>query len=136
MQCALISMRLQVLRILSMVILSGPFLCTSACFTHETAENAELTYPRNVESCVCRKLAWEADSYSRKSYRTMIEECNKTIKTSNPDRDPQEFMFDPEIDSLRCSDDVIDWRETIADAKFHEQSNRQLHSRVRRASEE
>ena len=44
-----------------------------ACSPMETEEDRRVSYAKNVESCLCRSLEFETDSYSGLTYDRMIE---------------------------------------------------------------
>ena len=73
------------------------------------------SFDKNVESCICRTLAFEADSFSGLAYPAMIERCNETVHNANPARYPPTARSEPSVDELRCPDDVADWREEAKD---------------------
>ena len=94
------------------------------CDAEETDAQAQISYDRNVESCVCRMLAFEADSYSGLDYNDMIEECNKTVRSANPKRYPSEFHVEMEQTELRCPEDLEDWQEALEETRTHQKVSR------------
>ena len=78
----------------------------------ESEDARRVSYAKNVESCLCRFLEFETDSYSGLSYEDMQERCNRTVHDANPKRYPASSSSTPEIDALRCPTSVEDWRET------------------------
>ena len=91
--------------LLPLVVLGG---CSKDAGGHES-------FDKNVESCLCRTLAFEADSFSGISYAVMVKRCNETVHRANPARYSADATSAPTIDALRCPDDVADWREAARD---------------------
>jgi len=88
-------------------------LCAAvACSPLESEEARDVSYAKNVESCMCRSLEFETDSYSGRSYEGMLERCNATVHAANPARYPEDAHAAPGIDDLRCPTSVREWRET------------------------
>ena len=86
--------------------------------SYEESEQAQLvSYAKNVESCMCRSLEFEADSYSGLSYAQMLDRCNRTVHDANRQRYPASAGAAPQINSLRCPDAVELWREVGAVSK-------------------
>ena len=83
-----------------------------ACSPLESEEARSLSYEKNVESCLCRSLEFETDSYSGRTYAGMQERCNDTVHAADPRRYPQDARAAPGIDALRCPVSVREWRET------------------------
>ena len=96
----------------------------AACSAEESTDQAQTTYARNVESCTCRILAYEADSYSGITYDDMVKQCNTTVREANPTRyeDAKKLHF--KMDEIRCPEDVEDWQETVAEARIHQAASR------------
>ena len=94
------------------------------CTAEESDTQAQISYDRNVESCICRMLAFEADSYSGIEYGDMIRECNTTVQNANPTRYSMEFHTEIDPNALRCPEDLEDWQEAIEEAKTHQQASR------------
>ena len=78
-------------------------------------DGGQESFDKNVESCLCRTLAFEAESFFGISYSEMIERCNATVHNANPARYPTAATSAPRIDALRCPDDLADWREAAQD---------------------
>ncbi len=78
-------------------------------------DGGQESFDKNVESCICRTLAFEADSFSGISYADMIERCNDTVHDANPARYSPTATSAPNVSTLRCPDDVADWREAAQD---------------------
>ena len=74
-------------------------------------DGGQESFDRNVESCLCRTLAFEAESFSGIPYSEMTERCNETVHTANPARYPPGTSSAPGVDTLRCPEDLADWRE-------------------------
>ena len=84
-----------------------------ACSPMETEEDRRVSYAKNVESCLCRSLEFETDSYSGLTYDRMVERCNETVHAANPRRYPATARAAPGIDTLRCPTSVAEWREAV-----------------------
>ena len=78
-------------------------------------DGGQQSFDKNVESCLCRTLAFEAESFTGISYAAMTERCNETVHGANPARYPPAATSAPSVHSLRCPDDIADWRETALD---------------------
>ena len=78
-------------------------------------DGGQESFDKNVESCLCRTLAFEAESFSGISYAVMIERCNETVHRANPARYPPAATAVPHVDALRCPEDLADWREAAQD---------------------
>ena len=78
-------------------------------------DGGQVSFDKNVESCICRTLAFEADSFSGMSYPVMIERCNETVHSANPARYPPTTTSAPQVEALRCPEDVDDWRAEAQD---------------------
>ena len=89
-----------------------PLVILGACARDDAGQES---FDKNVESCLCRTLAFEAESFSGISYAVMTERCNETVHSANPTRYPPTATSAPSVDTLRCPDDVADWRETAQD---------------------
>lgn len=88
-------------------------LCAAvACSPLESEEARDVSYTKNVESCMCRSLEFQTDSYSGLSYERMLERCNETVHAANPRRYSEDAHAAPGIDDLRCPTSVREWRET------------------------
>ena len=91
------------------------FLVAGCGFEPETREQALLTYQKNVESCLCRSLDFEADFPSGVSYRQMLASCNETVHNANPTRYDDSLYSEPAIETLRCQDEVEPWLEVVGE---------------------
>ena len=83
-----------------------------ACSPLESEEARGVSYAKNVESCLCRSLEFQTDSYSGLTFAGMLERCNETVHAANPRRYPEDARAAPEIGALRCPTSVREWRET------------------------
>ena len=84
-----------------------------------------------LKGCVCRHLEWETDSYSRLPYEDMVQICNETVLSSNPNRYPKELNSRPKLVDLRCQEDVEPWLEAVEENRVLEESNRRLFEEVK-----
>ncbi len=91
--------------------------------------NLESKYPIEVESCVCRFLAFEADSYSRVGYDEMLERCNEMTRAGHPSL-RRDISSEPALESLRCTENVEDWRETVVEDLAQQASNRRNYQEI------
>ena len=103
-------------------------VCT-ACDNGALVGNLEKRFPIEVESCLCRYLAFEADSYSHVSYEDMLNHCNTLTRQGHPSL-PDDIISEPGLDALRCPDDVEDWREVLEEERAQEASNRQNYKEI------
>ena len=110
-------------------------VATTACDESNTIGDLEEKYPIEIESCVCRYLAFEADSYSRLPYDEMVRNCNNTIRSGHPSL-PPDITSTPTENSLRCTEAVEDWREKIAEERAQQASNRRNYVELSRTNTE
>ena len=89
-----------------------PLVILGACSKDDGGQES---FDKNIESCLCRTLAFEADSFTGISYGAMTERCNETVRRANPARYSPDATSAPRVETLRCPDDVADWRETAQD---------------------
>ena len=54
----------------------------------------------------------------------MVSQCNETIRTGHPSL-PDSTESNPELDDLRCTADVDDWRGEMKIFEAQQESNRQ-----------
>ena len=94
------------------------------CANRETTEQLNITFKRNVESCVCRHLVLETNNYSYLLYEQMLRECNATVHSANLKRYPPPLVSNPGIDTLRCEEVVEDWREVVQEYEDRQSINR------------
>lgn len=97
-----------------------------ACSPKESAEQAETSFARNVESCICRYLDVEEDNYSGLTYEFFIDDCNEIVLESNPDRYLETLRSEPEISELRCQEYVQPWLDEVAESQNLQDNNRKL----------
>ena len=108
----------------------------SACQSNDSIDNRRIEFGRHVESCICRQLDWQADSYSRLPFEEMAEICNETVHSSNPERFSDQFDARPALSELRCPEDVEAWLEVVEENRVLEESNRKLFNEVRELAEQ
>lgn len=106
----------------------------SSCGKESAIKNLAEKYPIEIESCVCRQLAFEADSYSRINYDEMVQQCNSTIRGGHPSL-PSDIKSEPTIESLRCSEVAKDWREVVEEDLAQQASNRKNYQELMRPQE-
>ncbi|MYD42765.1 MAG: hypothetical protein F4W90_02610 [Gammaproteobacteria bacterium] len=87
------------------------------------ASGLESKYAIEVEGCICRYLAFEADGYTRVTYKEMLDHCNVTIRNGHPSL-PANIVSEPNVTTLRCTEDVEDWNAVVAEALAQQASNR------------
>ena len=104
-------------------------LFLSACGNDDAIGDLESKYPIEIESCVCRYLAFESDSYSGIQYDEMLTQCNETTRSGHPSL-PADTVSNPPLDSLRCAEAVEDWKETISDERAQQASNRRIYEEL------
>ena len=95
------------------------------CSADDKGEAAREVFERHVESCVCRFLDYESESYSGVDYPDMVAECNAIVQQANKGRHRDQSNSNPSLESLRCTDDIDDWRETIEEVKAQQEANRE-----------
>ena len=95
------------------------------CSNDDKGEAAREVFERHVESCVCRFLDYESESYSGVDYADMVAECNTIVQQANKGRHRDQSNSNPLLESLRCTDDIDDWRETIAAVEAQQKANRE-----------
>ena len=81
----------------------------AACTFEESDFDANVSYQTNVESCLCRFMDFEADSHSGLLYAHMQKRCNETVHDANPTRYETTLYSEPDIETLRCQDEVDAW---------------------------
>ena len=95
------------------------------CSNDDKGEAAREVFERHVESCVCRFLDYESESYSGVGYAEMVAECNTIVQQANKGRHRDQSNSNPSLESLRCTDDIDDWRETIEEVEAQQEANRE-----------
>lgn len=106
-----------------------------SCGESDAIGDLESKYPIEIESCVCRFLAFEADSYSGIQYDEMLSQCNTTTRNGHPSL-PPDIVSNPTLDSLRCTEAVDDWHETVAEERAQQASNRRNYEEITQTKEE
>lgn len=106
-----------------------------SCGDRNSIGDLESKYPIEIESCVCRHLAFEADSYSGIRYDEMVIQCNKTTRSGHPSL-PPDIVSEPTLDSLRCTESVADWHETVAEERAQQASNRRNYEEFNKTEDE
>lgn len=112
------------MRLPSAWVLTIPILF--ACSPKESPEQAETSFARNVESCICRYLDVEEDNYSGLTYEFFIDDCNEIVHESNPARYPETLHSAPEISDLRCQEYVQPWLDEVEESQNLQDNNRKL----------
>ena len=97
-----------------------------SCSSPKTPDASITLYARSVESCICNYLDIEDDNPSGLTYQDFIEECNKTVRESHPDRFKDLDDSEPEMDSLRCPEKVESWQKVMAEQEQLRENNREL----------
>lgn len=59
----------------------------------------------------------------------MLSQCNKITRNGHPSLS-RDIASNPSLDSLRCTEAVEDWRETIADERAQQASNRRSYEEL------
>ena len=98
-------------------------LFVSGCDHIDIKQQVIERYPTEVESCVCRHLNFGVDNERFQPYNTMVDTCNKTVKAGHPSL-PEDIHSAPELESLRCTDDVKDWLVEKTEYAKQQSSNR------------
>ena len=106
-----------------------------SCSENDTIGDLESKYPIEIESCVCRFLAFEADSYSGIQYDEMLSQCNQTTRNGHPSL-PHDIESNPTLESLRCGEAVEDWQETVAEERAQQASNRRNYEELIKIKDE
>lgn len=107
----------------------------ASCGESDTIGDLESKYPIEIESCVCRFLAFEADSYSGIQYDEMLSQCNTSTRNGHPSL-PPDIENRPTIESLRCAEAVEDWQETVTEERAQQASNRRNYEEITQANDE
>ncbi|MCS5570447.1 MAG: hypothetical protein NZ768_09025 [Pseudomonadales bacterium] len=84
-------------------------LALAACSFEESDVDANVSYQKNVESCLCRFMDFETDSHSGLYYAHMQKRCNETVHGANPSRYKTSLYSEPDIEALRCRNEVDAW---------------------------
>lgn len=121
---SVISVRRQVLILMSLSLLTISTI--TGCSAPNKTDPSITVFVRSVESCICNYLDIEDDNPSGLSYQDFIEDCNKTVRESHPDRFTDLVDSEPEMDSLRCPEKVESWQKVIAEQEQLRENNRKL----------
>ena len=108
------------------VLFTFSILTSLSCSSPKKEDPTVALFVRTVESCVCNYLDIEDDNPSGLTYEDFIEDCNKTVRESHPDRFTDIEDSEPEMDSLRCPEKVESWLEVIAEQERLRENNRRL----------
>lgn len=108
------------------VLCTFTLLSSQSCSAPKKTDPTVALFVRTVESCICNYLDIEDDNPSGLTYEDFIEDCNKTVRESHPDRFTDIEDSEPEIDSLRCPEKVESWLEVVAEQERLRENNRRL----------
>ncbi len=65
----------------------------------------------------------------------MLSQCNKSTRDGHPSL-PPDIVSNPIIDSLRCTEAVDDWHETVSEERAQQASNRRNYQELSRTNEQ
>ncbi|MCY3540895.1 MAG: hypothetical protein OXH31_03180 [Gammaproteobacteria bacterium] len=119
-----------------LVLLIFTIVIATSCSSPNNPDPNITLFARTVESCVCNYLDIEDDNPSGLSYEDFIEDCNKTVRESHPNRFTEVEDSDPEMDSLRCPEKVESWLKVIAEQEELRENNRLLMQDVEALTED
>ena len=122
------------MRQLQALVLCATVFCVTSCSNEGVIGDLIAKYPIEVESCICRYLAFEADSYSGVKFPEMVEYCNTTTRSGHPSL-PEDIRSEPSMSSLRCPEYVEDWQGVVAEAEAQQASNRRNFDELMKAEE-
>ena len=108
------------------VLFTFTILTSLSCSSPKKEDPTIALFVRTVESCVCNYLDIEDDNPSGLTYEDFVEDCNKTVRESHPDRFTDVEDSEPEMDSLRCPEKVESWLAVIAEQERLRENNRRL----------
>ena len=108
------------------VLFTFTILTSLSCSSPKKEDPTIALFVRTVESCVCNYLDIEDDNPSGLTYEDFIEDCNKTVRESHPDRFTDVEDSEPEMNSLRCPEKVESWLAVIAEQERLRENNRRL----------
>ncbi|MYC25852.1 MAG: hypothetical protein F4X56_08050 [Gammaproteobacteria bacterium] len=111
---------------LLLVLLIVTIVIATSCSSPNNPDPNVTLFARTVESCVCNYLDIEDDNPSGLTYEDFIEDCNKTVRESHPNRFTDIEDSEPEMDSLRCPEKVESWLKVIAEQERLRENNRKL----------
>ncbi len=101
-------------------------LTATSCSSPNNPDPNITLFARTVESCVCNYLDIEDDNPSGLTYEDFIEDCNKTVRDSHPNRFTDIEDSKPEMDSLRCPEKVESWLKVLDEQEKLRENNRKL----------
>ncbi|MXZ55299.1 MAG: hypothetical protein F4227_03890 [Gammaproteobacteria bacterium] len=116
----------QLHRSLIVVLLIFSISSSTSCSSPNKPDPNITLFVRTVESCVCNYLDIEDDNPSGLTYEDFIEDCNRTVRESHPNRFTDIEDSEPEMDSLRCPEKVESWLKVIAEQERLRENNREL----------
>ncbi|MYD45997.1 MAG: hypothetical protein F4W92_06570 [Gammaproteobacteria bacterium] len=122
------NIRLRVTSLLGLLIFAVWFV--SSCGSPKKQDPTITLFVRTVESCICNYLDIEDDNPSGLTYEDFIEDCNKTVRESHPNRFEDVEDSEPEMDSLRCPEKVESWQKVIEEQKRLRENNRKLMQQI------
>ena len=73
---------------------------------------------------MCRFLDYESESFSGIGYSDMVDECNAIVQHANNGQHRLQSKFEPELASLRCTDDIDNWHEAMVEVAAQQEANR------------
>ena len=85
-------------------------IALAGCMAEETSEAQQRAFAKNMESCLCRSLEYEADYASGLSWQRMVERCERTVRAANPQRYAAATAVKLALESLRCQREADAWR--------------------------
>ena len=120
----------QLHRSLIVVLLIFSISSSTSCSSPNRPDPNITLFVRTVESCICNYLDIEDDNPSGLTYEDFIEDCNKTVRESHPNRFTDIEDSEPEMDSLRCPEKVESWLKVIAEQEQLRENNRKLMQQI------
>lgn len=108
------------------VLLIFTISSSTSCSSPNKPDPNITLFVRTVESCICNYLDIEDDNPSGLTYEDFIENCNKTVRESHPNRFTDIEDSAPEMESLRCPEKVESWLKVIAEQEQLRENNRRL----------
>lgn len=121
-------------RSLIVVLLIFTILSPTSCSSPNRPDPKTTLFVRTVESCVCNYLDIEDDNPSGLTYEDFIEDCNKTVRESHPNRFTDIEDSKPKMDSLRCPEKVESWLKVLEEQEKLRENNRKLMKDIRAIS--
>ncbi len=108
------------------VLLIFSISASTSCSSPNKSDPNITLFVRTVESCICNYLDIEDDNPSGLTYQDFVEDCNKTVRESHPNRFTDIEDSEPEMDDLRCPEKVESWLKVIAEQERLRENNREL----------